>query len=40
MDGKAEIDITMEVRDAGQLYQLIEAITQLPPIIEVVRTTE
>lgn len=39
VDGKAEIDIILEVRDAGQLYQLIEAITKLPPIIEIVRSS-
>ena len=39
VDGKAEIDITLEVRDAGQLYQLIEGITKLPPIIEIIRSS-
>ncbi len=40
VDGKAEIDIVLEVRDTEQLYQLIESITQLPQIIEIVRTAE
>ncbi len=40
VDGKGEIDVTMEVRDLSQLYRIIDAITKLPPIIEVVRTSE
>ena len=39
LDGKAEIDITLEVRDAGQLYQLIEALAKLPHIIEILRAS-
>ena len=40
VDGRARLRITVEVRDATQLYQLIEAIRVLPPIFEVVRDTE
>ena len=40
VDGRAKLRITVEVRDATQLYQLIEAIRVLPPIFEVVRDTE
>ncbi len=39
-DGRARLHFTVEVRDATQLYQLIEAIRTLPPIFEVVRETE
>ncbi len=39
-DGKAEMDLTIEVMHAEQLYQLIEKITKLPNIIEVTRTLE
>ena len=40
VDGRATMRFTVEVRDATQLYQLIEAIRVLPPIFEVVRDTE
>lgn len=40
VDGRAKLRFTVEVRDATQLYQLIEAIRALPPILEVVRDTE
>ncbi len=40
VDGKGEMDVTMEVKDLSQLYRIIDAITKLPPIIEVVRTSE
>lgn len=40
VDGRARLRFTVEVRDATQLYQLIEAIRALPPILEVVRDTE
>ncbi|MFT4301870.1 MAG: bifunctional (p)ppGpp synthetase/guanosine-3',5'-bis(diphosphate) 3'-pyrophosphohydrolase [Desulfovibrio sp.] len=40
VDGRAKLRFTVEVRDATQLYQLIEAIRGLPPILEVVRDTE
>lgn len=40
VDGRAKLRFTVEVRDATQLYQLIEAIRALPVILEVVRDTE
>ena len=40
VDGRAKMRFTVEVRDATQLYQLIEAIRALPSILEVVRDTE
>ncbi len=40
VDGKSEIDAVIEVRNAEQVYQLIEAINQIPSVIEVTRTTE
>ncbi len=40
VDGRAKLRFTVEVRDATQLYQLIEAIRALPSILEVVRVTE
>ncbi len=40
VDGRAKLRFTVEVRDATQLYQLIEAIRSLSPILEVVRDTE
>lgn len=40
VDGRARLRFTVEVRDATQLYQLIEAIRALPPILEVVRDAE
>lgn len=40
VDGRAKLRFTVEVRDATQLYQLIEAIRALPSILEVVRDTE
>ena len=40
LDGRSEIRVTVEVRDASQLYQLIEDIRKLPLILEVVRDTE
>ena len=40
VDGRAKLRFTVEVRDATQLYQLIESIRSLPPILEVVRDTE
>ncbi len=39
-DGKAEMDITIEVRHAEQLYQLIDQLSKLQNIIEVTRTLE
>ena len=40
LDGRSEISVTVEVKDASQLYQLIEDIRKLPLILEVVRETE
>ena len=40
VDGRAKLRFTVEVLDATQLYQLIEAIRALPTILEVVRDTE
>ncbi len=40
VDGKGEIDATIEVKNAAQLYRIIDSITKLPPIIEVIRTSE
>ena len=40
VDGRAKLRFTVEVRNATQLYQLIEAIRALPSILEVVRDTE
>ena len=40
VDGRAKLRFTVEVRDATQLYQLIETIRALPSILEVVRDTE
>ncbi len=40
VDGRAKLRFTVEVRDTTQLYQLIESIRSLPPILEVVRDTE
>lgn len=40
VDGRAKLRFTVEVRDATQLYELIEAIRALPVILEVVRDTE
>ncbi len=40
VDGKGELDITIEVHHVSQLYQAIDKIKKLPPIIEVTRTSE
>lgn len=37
LDGKAEVDFTVEVVDAVQLYQLMDKIRKLPNILKVVR---
>ena len=39
VDGNAELDMTLEVRNASQLYQLIASLRKLPPIIEVLRAS-
>ncbi|MDE5833362.1 MAG: ACT domain-containing protein, partial [Desulfovibrio sp.] len=40
VDGKAKLNFTVEVRNANELYTLIEAIRQTPDIFEVVRAGE
>ncbi|MDR3357385.1 MAG: bifunctional (p)ppGpp synthetase/guanosine-3',5'-bis(diphosphate) 3'-pyrophosphohydrolase [Desulfovibrio sp.] len=40
VDGRARLRFMVEVRDAAQLYHLIEIIRALPAILEVVRETE
>jgi GTP pyrophosphokinase len=40
VDGRARLRFTVEVRDAAQLYNLIETIRALPAILEVIRETE
>ena len=37
IDGKAEVDFTVEVTDAVHLYQLMDKIRKLPNILEAVR---
>ncbi|MEG2172816.1 MAG: bifunctional (p)ppGpp synthetase/guanosine-3',5'-bis(diphosphate) 3'-pyrophosphohydrolase [Desulfovibrionaceae bacterium] len=39
VDGRSEMDITIEISNAGQLYQIIEEMRKIPQIIEVVRST-
>ncbi len=40
VDGRAKLRFLIEVRNAAQLYQLIEYIRAIPTILEVVRETE
>ncbi len=40
IDGKGEIDVTIEVLHVSQLYQTIDKIKKLPPTIEVTRAAE
>ncbi len=40
VDGRAEMDITIEVSNVGQLYAIIDEMRALPPILEVVRAAE
>ncbi len=40
VDGRARLRFTVEVKNASQLYRLIEQIRVLPSILEVVRDTE
>lgn len=40
VDGRAKLRLTVEVKNANQLYQVIEKIRALPDILEVVRDTE
>ena len=37
VDGRAEMDFTVEVRDAVQLYQTIEKLRGIPGVVEVSR---
>lgn len=39
VDGRSEMDITIEIGNAGQLYHLIEEMRKIPQIIEVIRST-
>ncbi|MBO4369088.1 MAG: bifunctional (p)ppGpp synthetase/guanosine-3',5'-bis(diphosphate) 3'-pyrophosphohydrolase, partial [Desulfovibrio sp.] len=40
VDGKAKLKFTVEVRNATQLYKLIEDIRAMPAILEVIRESE
>lgn len=40
IDGRSQMRLRIEVANANQLYQIIEAIRELPSIIEIVRDTE
>ena len=40
VDGRSRLNLRIEVANASQLYQVIEAIRSLPAILEVVRDTE
>lgn len=40
VDGRSQLKLRIEVANANQLYQVIEAIRALPSILEVVRDTE
>lgn len=40
IDGRSQLRLRIEVANANQLYQIIEAIRELPSIIEIVRDTE
>ncbi len=40
VDGRGEMDLTIEVRNVTQLYKIIELITELDSVIEVVRVSE
>ncbi|MDE7064823.1 MAG: hypothetical protein K2O70_05045, partial [Desulfovibrionaceae bacterium] len=35
-----DMDITVEVRNVVQLYQLIDELRKLPPILEVIRASD
>lgn len=39
VDGRSEMDITIEISNAGELYHLIEELRKIPEIIEVIRST-
>jgi (p)ppGpp synthase/HD superfamily hydrolase len=38
VDGRTQMDCTAEVRNAVQLYQLIDELRKLPAVFEVVRS--
>ena len=40
VDGRTELHLTIQVRNASQLYAIIELIRKLPHILEVVRDTD
>ena len=40
VDGRTELHLTIQVRNASQLYATIELIRKLPHILEVVRDTD
>ncbi len=39
LGNRSEIDITVEVRNVAQLYKVIDLLRQLPPVLEVLRST-
>ena len=40
VDGRAKLNIQVEVRDATQLYKLIEDVRAMPAVLEVIRESE
>ena len=40
VDGRTELHLTIQVRNASQLYEIIERIRKLPHILEIVRDTD
>ncbi len=40
VDGRSDMDLTVEVRNVAQLYQLIDELRKLPPILEVIRASD
>ena len=40
VDGRTELHLTIQVRNASQLYDIIEIIRKQPHILEVVRDTD
>jgi GTP pyrophosphokinase len=39
LDGRAEMDLTIEVRNAADLYLLLERLRALPSVLEVARAS-
>lgn len=39
VDGRSEMDITIEISNANQLYKIIEDMQKIPQVIEVIRST-